>query len=272
MKEGNQMGEEFHQKSAQRRIRMRFVIVGPWVLLIVALNPLVGYTQTGDEERNLVIQNEDAVSTAVALYRADRGRLPVTFQGLADSPLMCVRAQDLTNPYTGQPMNLVSEPTAGDLVWDYSAAEGRLTFTSALRAPPDDSLLALPLEYREEEFAEATNEQPLVEKPGEGSATQHTRACAAYLQELAWAFKQNNGRPANGVAELQGPHPLVLKMWNAFQSRFAQSRALSDPVPGDFHYQTCDDPQTGERISEVTFFLENGETVRDGKCSGNPTW
>lgn len=246
-----------------------------WVLflgLLIVLNQTRGIGLDGDQARNLVIQNEDAISNAISLYRGDRGRFPRTFAELSESPFMCVRAGDLINPYTGRPLEIVDQLTAGDLIWEYRANEGRLIFTSALRAPPDDRLLPVVLEYREDQFAGISVEPKLVEVEGAGPEVHRTRACADYLTELVASYEMNNGRVPANISELASQHPLVNKMWNAFQARYAIERSASDPAPGDFHYEVCTDLETGNQTAEVTFFLADGEVVRDGHCSRDPTW
>jgi hypothetical protein len=211
-------------------------------------------------------ENLIAISQGVGLYFSDGGGgLPATYPNLQSSGYLCVRAEDIVNPFTSQPVRSVSELSAGDVVWDYNESEGRLVLRMGILQEGQLVEVTVPYESAGKEFTpgfirdewQSVNERKVV-------------SCAHTLDEWVFIYGTNQGGYPTDYSALVSTNPLTGKLWNPYETRYAVERALSDPVPGDFHYETC---TVGGIVKyELAFFLPQGRTVGNGGCGSGPTW
>jgi len=234
--------------------------------LPIGLEPAVA--SAGMEDPNWISgENLIAISQGVGLYFSDKGgNLPTSYSALQASGYLCVRAQDIRNPFTNQPVAQVSELAPGDIVWDYDASERRLVLRMGILQGGQTVEAAIPYEAGDKEFTPG-----FIRDEWRTVNDRRTAACAHTLEEWVLIYENNHGSYPPDYAALVSAHPLAGKLWNSYENRYAIHRPLTDPVPGDFNYRTC--TVGGNLTYEVTFFLPEGETIGNGGCGdGGSNW
>jgi len=193
------------------------------------------------------VQNLDYIGFEVDTMAFFSFQYPQTYAQLGQSMYACVRPQDLTNPYTGQPVQEESDPSPGNLRWTYNPQTRDLTVDIAYtlggenhfytRFFPGSDLVIY--EQQEQEYPEP-------KYPDDASENEkHSWMCgwilqSHYLSHYSAMLQTPHYDVPPTYAEMLRRFPVLKKMWNPFQNRFIQEVPMEEgwasPHPGDVSY------------------------------------
>ncbi len=215
----------------------------------------LAYAEGGYDDPLLqTFHNGYVIAGTIGTFASDRHQFPESYAELTQSPYMCIRSQDLVNPYSGQPVQQVSEPAAGDLTWNLNSEAGTLDVD--LHFPEAGNLRPFPIRYNVQDDIEGVI-GPGIDVPGDSAEKKLARSCWGLTFLFIGFYFQNFNEYPPDFSTLTYRFPILEKMWNGYQNRYAVHREWNDPLPGDLNYRTC--TEDGTQYFELTFWYEGGE-------------
>jgi hypothetical protein len=219
----------------------------------------------GEEDKDVqTFHNGYVISSQLGFFTNDRGRFPATYAELTSSPYLCIRQEDLINPYSQSP-----------IVDDPSGSLGNISYSLM---SPDRLRIRLPFIFLlngQESAYETDNpldtEGQTIGLISDGSSDETriwTRSCFFLAWDFLRLFMMDSDAYPGTFDEVLRAFPVLQKMWNRYANRYVNFQTHPNPVAGDLYYAFC--LVDGKSLFDLVVWLPEGGESSIRYCSDYP--
>jgi len=221
---------------------------------------LQGEGCTPDEQQKYesVQDNQRALDGMISDFTNIEKHYPQSYAELMNSVHASIRPADMLNPYTGQPIQQVSQPSAGDISWQTTPTTLTVTFYYLCNG---EILSFSPIGFDEEFLNEAVASTMFIPEHLTQQNDRYTFMVCEFMDSWFLFFHANEGRMPNSFDELANLFPFLRKVRNEFTGGYAQNVPSESRSPGNFTYQLFYDSQGNYDSYGLWCYGSNNETL-----------
>ncbi|MGH8103380.1 MAG: hypothetical protein ACREJQ_02530 [bacterium] len=208
-------------------------------------------------QSDAVSNNARILDTEISFLANIQNQYPSTFTALCDSLFASIRCADIINPYTGNPIQVVTSPTAGDISWA-STGPSNLTVTFYYL---DDSgaLQSDPHEWGTDFLNDSSVNWQIPVNLSQNEKITYV-ACGVFLNSFISDYAYDAGWSPGTVpatySDLLIQYPYLAKVRNDFTGGYAQNVPATSPTAGNLTYATV--VQQSIRIYSLSCYGQDG--------------
>jgi hypothetical protein len=201
------------------------------------------------------MNNMELITAMVTSFALVELRVPTSYDELKNSPFMGVSAEDIINPYSGQPVAVVNEPAPGQMSWVFHDPE----LTIGFYVYEDGQL-------HHETFTYSTDYLSMIRQNGSlrqlGRSDQETLLLYRWdlwsdlVDHVLARFATDGGQPSvpESWEQIVEDMPYLAKIRNPFTGGYMQK--VESPSPGNFALQVERDAQGAVAGFSVKLFTD----------------
>lgn len=215
-------------------------------------------TQNEQSKYNEVQDNARALSGMISDFTNVEKRYPNSWAELGATLFAAIRPGDVLNPYTGQPIQEVPQPSAGDMTWARTSNSLPITYYYSCGGQTRTEVWD---NFDAGFLSEASTSDADLPDHLTDQRDKYAYMVCDYMGHYLIFFRANEGRMPNTFDEVKGVFPFLGRVRNEFTGGFAQDMPEGSPSPGNFTYKVSYDGQGNFDSYGLWCYGTNNEVV-----------
>jgi len=205
-----------------------------------------------------VERNQDLLDSEISRFTNIEKRVPQTYEELNNSLFASVRPNDVLNPYTGQAVQSVTQPSAGDITWVYTPTPSLTVIYYYLC---NGEVLSEPLEFSQETIQELSTAEWEIDPDFTTPEKYAYVVCREVNAHILLYWDDHQDHLPTSFQELLNAFPYIGKFRNEFTGGYAQNVPEETPSAGNFSYIYYPPQGEEEEASRLECYGENGRSI-----------